>query len=119
LPKEVIMKHVQRLTLDGNLITITYNYREAWQRILNGHMLPPVVIKMNPKVNIERKRLIEQFNMVAPDLMFIVREYLSTVKEKFEGISFEYQFVNHAIRLDENKKGIEYYRAELKWYYND
>ena len=108
-------KHVQRLTLNGNLITITYNYREAWQRILNGHMQPPVVIKMYPGASTERKRLIQQFNLVAPDLMFIVREYLSIVKEKFEGISFQYQLVNHVIRLEENEKGIEYYRAELKW----
>ncbi len=108
-------KYVQRLTINDHRITITYNFREAWQRQLNGHLRPPVVIKMYPDVCQDRQRLTASFAVWSQDLIFIIKEYISTVKNRFAGISFRYELVNHAITLKENREDIHYYRAELKW----
>lgn len=112
-------EYVQRLVLHGDLVTITYSYRETWQRLLNGHMQPPVVVKLYPKTIKEQRELIAHFAQLSDDIVFIIREYLSVVQNKFEGIRFQYELINHAIKLSEEDEKIDYYRAELKWAYND
>ena len=39
----------QKLTIDGIRVVITYNFREVWQKLMNGHMQPPVVVKVYPE----------------------------------------------------------------------
>lgn len=111
-------EYSQRLALKGHSVIITYNFRERWQRSMNGHMKPPVVVKMHPNRITERKVLENVFTRIEDDIIFVVREYLSTIRHRFYGVSFEYALVNHAISFDDNG-AIAYYRAELKWYYND
>ncbi|WP_146129864.1 hypothetical protein [Flagellimonas meridianipacifica] len=109
-------EYEQRLIPNGNLVTITYHYREAWQRMMNGHMRPPVVVKMYPASDVQRNRLINLFTEVSSDIIFIIKEYLSIVKQKFQGISFDYELINHVVRLKEDGEGIDHYRAEISWF---
>lgn len=111
--------YVQRLALNGHRILITYSFRELWHRRLNGHLQPPVVIRLYPNNINDTQELTELFSIWSDDLIFIIREYLSTVKARFRGITFQYELVNHAIKMEEDRQNIEYYRAELKWVYND
>ena len=109
----------QKLTIDGIRVVITYNFREVWQKLMNGHMQPPVVVKVYPEDPIEKEVLVDFFNKISRDIVFIIREYISVVRKKFIGIDFKYQLVNHAVKYKEGSETIEYYRAELYWYYND
>lgn len=112
-------EYIQHLTLDGHRITICYTFRETWQRLLNGHMRPPVVVKVESPTGKNKEELIAVFQIIAPDILFIIREYLSIVSQRFEGISFTYMFVNHSMEREENGVKFIQYRAELKWFYND
>lgn len=110
-------KYQQKLSLFGNNFTITYHYRESWQRILNGQLRTPVEVKVFPKGSEDESMLSQHLNRAEPDLLYIIREYLSTVKERFEGIRFDYELINHKIRVGEESGSVLYYRAELKWKY--
>ena len=110
-------KYQQNLSLFGYNFTITYNYREAWQRILNGQLRTPVEVKLFPKGNEDENILYQHLNQAATELIYIIREYISTVKDRFEGIRFDYELINHEIRFGEDKGAVLYYRAELKWKY--
>ncbi|MEM9361331.1 MAG: hypothetical protein AAGA43_01800 [Bacteroidota bacterium] len=109
----------QKLTIDGNRVVIMYNYREVWQKLMNGHMQPPVVVKVYPEDVMEKDAVVGFFDKISKDIVFIIREYLSVVRKKFIGIDFKYQLVNHAFKYKEDSETIEYYSAELYWYYND
>ncbi|MEM9077614.1 MAG: hypothetical protein AAGC43_11260 [Bacteroidota bacterium] len=108
----------QRMTIDGHRIVITYNFREVWQKLMNGHMQPPVVVKIYPEDALEKKALLHFSSKVSTDIIFIIREYISVVRKRFIGIDFKYELVNHSIRYQEDNTAIAYYRAELDWYYS-
>ena len=107
------------MTINEHLITITYSFREAWQRRFREQLPAPVVVKMYPGTVKDRQQLSTIFSVLSMDFIFIIKEYLSTVKERFDGIRFDYELVNHAIKLKENREDIEYYRAELLWQYKE
>lgn len=111
--------YIQRLTLNNHRIVITYAFRELWQRRLNGHLQPPVVVRLYPSAIKDTEEITTLFSVFSGDLIFIIKEYLSAVRDRFKGITFHYELVNHAITMEEDRENIEYYRAELKWVYND
>ena len=110
-------RYQQRLSLFGNTFLIIYNYRETWQTMVNGPMRTPVEVKVFPNGNDDERMLSLHLSRAAPDLLYIIREYLSVVKNRFNGIRFHYELINREIRLAEDNGSVMYYRAELKWQY--
>jgi len=104
----------QRLSLFGNTFTITYNYPESWQFMMNGNIRTPVEVKVFPKGNEDERILSMHLSRAAPDILYIIREYLSLVKNRFRGIRFHYELINREIRV-EDSGSVLFYRAELKW----
>lgn len=110
-------RYQQRLSLFGNTFLIIYNYRQTWQEMVNGNARTLVEVKVFPKGNEDESMLSQHLNRAAPDILHIIREYLSSIKDRFEGIRFHYELINSEIRLAEDDGSVMYYRAELKWQY--
>lgn len=108
----------QKLSLFGSRFVITYNYREGWNRLSNNRLKPPVVIMVFPSKNEDSSILADHLEMAKPDLIFIIREYLSLVAKRFEGIRFTYELVNYDLTREEKTGTPLFYRAELKWNYS-
>ncbi|KPM32188.1 Hypothetical protein I595_1837 [Croceitalea dokdonensis DOKDO 023] len=109
-------EYTQRLTFKGHPIIIRYRPLGRWQKPNYEGLQVPVEVKMAANEVTDRQVLETIFTAIEDDLLFIIREYLSTVKTTYFGILFKYQFVNRAIKLSE-QGGMAYYRAELRWEY--
>ncbi|WP_422860688.1 hypothetical protein ACOKFD_07610 [Flagellimonas sp. S174] len=118
LQKTTEPTYEQPMMIYGKRIIVTYNY--DWMgHTPDVHAPPPVSVKMYPGKKTSKDALVQDFDRATPHVLFVIREYLSIVADRFQGIEFEYQWMNHSVKINEYTGRVSYCEAELKWSYKD
>lgn len=109
------MGHKQLLNIEGHLFRIKYNFMDDWRTSASFGFKNPVTVIYEPTRHMTEQEINQLFDAKVDHLLFVIREYLSAVKDRYKGIQFQKTFKTKQVHLDTEKRYVQAFFAELAY----
>jgi hypothetical protein len=109
------MGHKQLLNIEGHIFRIKYNFLDDWRSSTSFGIKNLVTVIYKPHKHMTEEEINQLFESKVEHLLFVIREYLSAVKDNYKGIRFEKYFKSKEVHFDVERRFVQTFYAELAY----